>query len=76
MHDEFQDGRKMRVPTVIDVFTRKCLALEARRRFGRMDVAAVLSGLVADHGKPQSIQCDQERSLPHWRWITGRTGTK
>ncbi len=28
MHDEFADGRKFRVLTVIDVFTRECIALE------------------------------------------------
>jgi len=29
MHDTFFDGRKLRVLTVIDVFTRECLALMA-----------------------------------------------
>jgi putative transposase len=38
MHDEFLDGRKMRVLTVIDVFTRECLALEARKTFRGTDV--------------------------------------
>lgn len=59
MHDTFFDGRKLRVLTVIDVFTRECLALEAGRGFTGENVAEILRGLVARHGKPQTIQCDQ-----------------
>ena len=71
MHDEFADGRKFRVLTVIDVFTRECLALEARRSFRGHDVAAVLSELIASHGKPQVIQSDQgteftSLAMDHW----------
>ena len=59
MHDEFMDGRRMRVLTVIDVFTRECLVLEARRRFRGTDVAMILGELVERYGKPGTIQCDQ-----------------
>jgi putative transposase len=73
MHDEFQDGRRMRVLTVIDVFTRECLALEARRTFRGTDVAAILSDLVERHGKPGTIQCDQgteftSMAMDHWAY--------
>lgn len=59
MHDSLADGGKIRVLTVIDFFSRECLALEAKGRFGGTDVAAVLSELVSKHGKPKTIQCDQ-----------------
>ena len=59
MHDTLFDGRSIRVLTVIDVFKRECLALEARRSFRGEDVAKVLSELVGRHGRPQTIQCDQ-----------------
>ena len=39
VHDEFLDGRRMRVLTVIDEYTRECLALEARVTFRGEDVA-------------------------------------
>lgn len=59
MHDTLYDGRKLRVLTVIDVFTRECLALEAGRSFSGGDVAMVLDRLVSRCGKPEAIQCDQ-----------------
>ncbi len=73
MHDTMADGRKMRVLTTIDVFTRECLALDVRQRFRGVDVAEVLSGLVARHGKPRTIQCDQgteftSMAMDHWAY--------
>ena len=73
MHDELLDGRKMRVLTVIDVFSRECLALEARKTFRGTDVAAILSELLAQHGKPETIQCDQgteftSLAMDHWAY--------
>jgi putative transposase len=73
MHDQFADGRKFRVLTVIDVFTRECLAVEARPCFRGHDVASVLGKLTARHGKPRSIQCDQgteftSLAVDHWAY--------
>jgi len=73
MHDTLADGRKLRVLTVIDVFTRECLALEARQSFRGEDVAEVLSGLIGHYGKPQTIQCDQgteftSLAMDHWAY--------
>lgn len=73
MHDTFFDGRTFRVLTVIDVFTRECLALEARRSFKGEDVAAVLSDVIARRGKPKTIQCDQgteftSMAMDHWAY--------
>lgn len=71
MHDELADGKKIRVLTVIDVFSRKCLALEVRKSFRGEDVAGVLSNLVTSCGKPRTIQCDQgtestSLAMDHW----------
>lgn len=73
MHDELFDGKKIRVLTVIDVFTRECLELEVRKNFRGVDVAQVLSKLVERHGKPQTIQCDQgteftSLAMDHWAY--------
>jgi putative transposase len=59
VHDQTAAGERFRVLTIIDVFSRECLALEARVRFRGDDVAAVLSGLLATRGRPAVIQCDQ-----------------
>jgi putative transposase len=59
VHDQTAEGKTFRVLTVIDVFSRECLALVARRHFRGEDVAAVLTGLVATHGRPTVLQCDQ-----------------
>ncbi len=73
MHDELMDGRRMRVLTVIDVFTRECLVLEARRRFRGTDVAMILGDLIERHGTPETIQCDQgteftSMAMDHWAY--------
>ena len=73
MHDRLADGRSMRVLTVIDVFTRECLALIANRNFQGEDVAGVLTGLKELHGPPDMIQCDQgteftSMAMDHWAY--------
>ena len=52
------DGRWMRVLTVVDQFTRECLALFADASLNGEKVAVVLDGIVADRGAPQSITVD------------------
>ena len=59
MHDMLADGRTVRVFTLIDAYTRECLALEAGIHFRGADVAALLSRVVAERGTPVIIQCDQ-----------------
>ena len=50
MHDAPASGGRLRVPTVVDVFTRECPALEVRRDCRRVDVAEVLDGLRVRRG--------------------------
>jgi putative transposase len=52
------DGRWVRVLTVIDQFTRECLALFADVSLSGEKVAATLDKIVADRGAPQSITVD------------------
>jgi putative transposase len=71
MQDTLASGEKLPVLTVADVFTRECLALEARRSFRGRDVTAVLSDLVLRQGQPGTIQCDQgteftSMAVDHW----------
>jgi putative transposase len=52
------DGRWFRVLTVIDQFTRECLALVADRALNGHKVALALSQIVAERGTPESITVD------------------
>jgi putative transposase len=52
------DGRWMRVLTVVDQFTRECLALFANASLNGEKVAVVLDRIVAERGAPQSITVD------------------
>jgi transposase InsO family protein len=56
------DGRWFRVLTVIDQFTRECLALVADRALNGHKVALALSQVVAERGTLESITVDNELS--------------
>ena len=51
-------GHRFRALTVVDVFTRECLAVEPGQKLGAEDVAKVLSKLAAERGAPKRIYCD------------------
>jgi len=73
MHDTLASGEKLRVLTVVDVYTRECVALEARRNCKGQDVAGILSRLGWLKGLPRVIQCDQgteftSKAMDHWAW--------
>jgi len=42
MSDALADGRKVRVLTIVDAFTRECVALDVAARFTGEDVARTL----------------------------------
>ena len=73
MSDALANGQKLRVLTVLDAYTRECLALERSARFRGGDVARVLTRLGTVRGFPAVIQCDNgteftSRALDHWAW--------
>jgi putative transposase len=61
MHDRLQGDRprRFRLLTIVDIFTRECLALEVASGFRAHQVVRVLSRLVTMRGGPTSIRCDQ-----------------
>ncbi len=59
VQDRTQDGRAYRILTVIDEYSRECLALLIGRRLTRDDVLATLTSLFAERGPPQHIRSDQ-----------------
>ncbi len=59
--------------TIVDNFSRECLALEASWGFKGSDVAEVLSRVVAVRGAPRQIRCDNgpefaSRALDQWAY--------
>ncbi len=56
--DSLSNGGKIRVLTVIDSFTRKCLALKIARSLPSRSVTEVLDSVIAKRGAPSTIQVD------------------
>ena len=56
--DALASDRHLRVLTVVDVFTRQCLALETDTSLGSLRVIRVLEQIIAEHGAPQRIRSD------------------
>lgn len=58
VHDRLMDGRAMKCLTMVDEYTRECLALDMRRSFTGDDVVDVLSQLMGERGVPKHIRSD------------------
>jgi len=58
MEDRTETGRKLRILTVEDEFTRRCLAIEVEHRMNARFVADTLMGLIAEHGAPRFVRSD------------------
>ena len=61
--DVIASGRTIRVLSVIDTFTRECLALEVDTSFASRRVTRVLDQIIGWRGLPQSIRCDNGPEL-------------
>ena len=62
-HDAVGCGRAIRVLSVMDGYTRECLALEVDTSFASRRVTRVLEGIIAERGAPQVIRCDNGPEL-------------
>ena len=56
--DRTHDGRKFRMLTVIDEYTRRCLAVRVERRLRSGDVLDSLADLMIEQGVPGHIRSD------------------
>src|SRR5438067_410042 len=63
VHDAVECGRTIRVLSVVDVYTRECLALEVDTSFASRRVTRVLDAIIAERGQPQAIRCDNGPEL-------------
>ncbi len=73
MADNLADGRKLRLLTIVDNFSRECLALDVAWGFTGTDVAQVLTRIVRERGKPRFIRCDNgpefvSQALDQWAY--------
>ena len=58
IHDRTEDGRTLKWLSVVDEYTRECLALEAARSFKSADVIDVLIELLHARGVPKYVRSD------------------
>jgi len=73
------DGRMLRMLTLIDEYTRECLAIRVARRLGRYEVIEALADVMLLRGIPENIRSDNgpefvAKELRQWLAKVG-TGT-
>jgi len=72
------DGRTLRILTLIDEYTRECLALRVERRLNSLEVIDTLADVMLRRGIPEHIRSDNgpefiARELRQW---LGKVGTR
>ncbi len=63
IHDAVACGRAIRVLSVVDAYTRECLALEVDTSFAGPRVTRALAAIAAVRGLPRAIRCDNGPEL-------------
>ena len=63
VHERTHDGRPLRMLTIIDEYSRECLALRVERRFSSRDVLMTLARLFIYRGTPDYIRSDNGPEL-------------
>jgi transposase InsO family protein len=57
------DGRPLRLLTILDEYSRECLAIRVARKANSLDVLTVLARLFIRHGTPEHIRSDNVLTL-------------
>jgi putative transposase len=78
VHDQLAMGRKIRVLTIVDTFSRYAPAIDPRFTYRGEDVVETLERICAETGYPSSIRVDQgsefvSRDLDLWAYANGVT---
>jgi len=58
IEDRTHDGRKIRMLTIMDEYTRECLSIDVSRKLSSEDVLCRLAELVVQRGTPEYIRSD------------------
>ena len=78
MSDQLFDGRRIRILTIVDAFTRLSPAIGVRLSYRGSDVVETLEEAIRAHGVPREIRVDNgpefvSRELDLWAWSRGVT---
>jgi transposase InsO family protein len=68
------DGRKLKILTLIDEYTRECLALRVERRLASNEVIETLAGAMTTYGIPEHLRSDNGPEFiasELRRWLSG-----
>ena len=78
VHDRTHDGRPLRMLTMVDEYTRECLAIDVSRRMTSEDVLERLTDLFIHRGVPEHIRSDNgaEFTAKAVREWLGKVGVK
>ena len=74
--DSLDDGRRFRALTLVDTYTRECLALVADLSLSGHKVATILDGVARNRGYPKRITVDNgtefySRAMDSWAYRHG-----
>ena len=74
--DQLADGRRFRALTIVDVFTRESLAIEAGPSLKGADVVRVLSRIWVKRATPKTLFCDNgseftSQAMDLWAYQAG-----
>lgn len=74
--DALFDGRRLRALTIVDNYTRECLAIEVGQSLKGEDVVRVLERITADRGCPATIKVDNgsefvSKAMDRWAYEGG-----
>jgi len=75
--DQLTDGRRFRVPTVVDDCTRECLGLVADTSLSGLRVAREMQRIIEARGKPKMIVSDNGSEFTSnaiLQWRSGQGG--
>jgi putative transposase len=78
VHDQLFDGKKIRVLTVVDTFTRLSPAIDVRQSYRGSDVVETLDRAASELGYPKTIRLDNgpefiSKDLDLWAFMKGVT---
>ena len=78
LSDQLFDGRRIRVLTIVNNFTRLSPAIDVRMSYRGADVVDTLERLASSYGRPKRIRVDQgpefvSKDLDLWAWLDGVT---
>jgi putative transposase len=78
VHERTHDGKALRLLTIVDEYTRECLAIDVARRFNSESVLERLAELFVNRGVPDHIRSDNgpEFTAKAVREWLGRIGVK